>query len=152
MDVAALVVAIVAGLVGAASLGWQLYTWWHERRLNVTVVLDEVEVHDEPELPESFTTIFKVTVINRSAFPVRVTGATLIPAGEPVRSFATGHTIGLPREVRPRDAEEIDLPVGFFIGELPDTFIEGWVRLSTGEEFRSAPTRLLTQFGGPEPD
>jgi hypothetical protein len=148
MDVAALVVAIVAALIGVGSLGWQFYTWWHERRLNITVDLDEVTVHDEPDMPEVSTTIFRITVINRSSFPVRVTGATLVPAGERVRSFTVGKAIGLPREVTPRDAEDIELPVGMFIGELPDTLVEAWVRLSTGEEFRSVPTSFRTRFGG----
>jgi hypothetical protein len=151
MDVAALVVAIFAALVAAGSLGWQYYVWWHSRRLNVAVGLDEVEVHDEPDEPEVSTTVFKVTVVNRGAFTVKVVGATLIPTARPVRSWITGATIGLPREVKSNDGEEIHLPVGFFVGELPsDDPIEAWIQLSTGEEFRSAPTSVLTRFGGPD--
>jgi hypothetical protein len=150
MDVAALIVAIFAALVAGGSLGWQAYVWWQERRLDISVDLEEVEVHDTPELPEVSTTILKITVVNRSAFPVTIVGATLIPFGDPVRSWTTGETVGLPRDVRSRDAEEIDLPVGFFVGKLPDEPLEGWIRLSTGEEFRSGPTSLLTRFGGPD--
>jgi hypothetical protein len=152
MDVAAFVVAVFAALVAAGSLYWQWYVWLHNRRLNITVDLDEVNVHDKPDAPEVFTTIFKITVVNRGAFPVKVVWATLIPAGHPARSWSTGATIDLPRRVRPNDGEEISLPVGLFVGELPsDDPIEGWIRLSTGEEFRSGPTDVLTRFGGSDP-
>lgn len=145
MDVAALVISIVAVVVGLGSLGWQWFTWWHKLRLRICVRLDEVE-KQVAGLPEAFETVFSVNVVNTSSFPVKVTGATLMVVGKPVRGYDAVDRL----EVKPRDAEVIELPLGRFVGQLPsDVPIEAWVLLSTGEEFRSDPVRLLTRFGGP---
>lgn len=92
-------------------------------------------------------TVFIVTVFNRSSFPVNVKGATLVPASKPMLSY---QAIDPRIEVKPRDAEDIELSLGSFIGRLPsDVPIEAWVVLSTGDEFRSDPVSPLTRFGGP---
>lgn len=125
MDVAALIVAIFAAIAALGSLGWQHYMWNHERRLRIAVDLEKIDVVDK-SLYSTEVTVFRVAFTNRSAFPVRVDAVTLVPAGQRVRSWtADDPSLGLPRDVRPNDAEHIDLPSSLFFANLPDGPVEG---------------------------
>jgi hypothetical protein len=151
MDVAALIVAIIALLASILSIGWQVYTWQRTRTLDVVVDLSQLsKTHkglvDDTTSIEEFLTI-KVT--NRSEFEIKVVGVAVVPNGARFHAAHTGGWISLPRVVKPRDGEVVEIPATTFSGKLPDSLLQAVVELATGEEIRSIPTSVPFQFGGP---
>ena len=153
VDVAALLIAVLALGVSAGSLWWQYETWRRERTLDVSVELyaatnaqrEDVDGRKET----TFKNEFSILVVNRSAFPVRVAGATIAQAGATPGSYFT-HARPL---VGPRDAESINLESELFSSKVlsgpiePGDSVEAWVELSTGEQFRSGPIIVPPHFG-----
>ena len=143
LDVAALIVATVALVASVISVGWQVYTWWRTRALDVRIELSQLwetkDIDEDTSTDEHYLTV-KVT--NRSDFSIRLVSVALIPSGDHVHSWWAGDPLGLPLVVKPRDGETIRIPVHMYAGGLFDSTLQACVELATGEELRSLPTQL----------
>lgn len=144
MDVAALVVAIYAALAATGSVVWRIHEWRREHRLDVEVLASELTKRD---IHGSETTVWRVTVVNRSKHAVRVTGATC----KPVSRLSPDSWYNENLEVRSMDSVEIEMDIERFMDEegFGEDPVVGWVVLSTGERFRSHPFFPTTWVGPP---
>jgi hypothetical protein len=71
--------AFYAALVGTAALGWQVYTWWTDRRLKVKVLAHRLEDHSDAAGYQLFVV---ADVVNLGTHPVRVVATTLMNHSE----------------------------------------------------------------------
>src|SRR5215216_2438234 len=133
MDMIALVIAVLALGISAATLWWQYHTWKRERALDVSVKLHDVTSAQKESVEGHKVTTYgrklEIVVINKSAFPVKVVGATVVHAGAAQIGSYFSHAQPL---IASRDAEHIDLERELFPNVHPGDSIEAWVELSTG--------------------
>ena len=138
--------AVYAAIVATASVGWQIYSWWHRRRSHVAVEIRyAVASPPEGDLP-----VVTIGAINHSEHPVRVTGLGLDFQDRHDEQFHQWRPLDIatiPGIVEPHDSGEGFARIGDVESAGIDVYepVTAWVRLSTGEVLRSASTRLRSR-------
>jgi hypothetical protein len=130
-------------------LDW-VYTWRRTRTLDVVVELSQLaKTEDLGDGASTLDEYLTVKVTNRSDFDIRVVGVAVAPNAERPAGRLVGDWVGLPRLVRARGGEVIEIPASTYAGDLPDSLLQAVVELATGEEIRSIPTSVPYRFGEP---
>jgi hypothetical protein len=131
---AALFISIVAVLISAVALGWQVYRYWWEQDRHVEVTARALTVSENGEVSD----VVGVLVSNSNPrYPIRVGVVAFTPPSEQVPKV----WFARPTVIDPHDAATIDVHVDDIneTGEpLGDRFV-AWVLLTTGERYRSNP-------------
>jgi hypothetical protein len=138
-------VAIYAGIVATAALGWQVFTWWrhHRTRVEVFVRPGEAQLDGATERPAVL-----VIVRNLSAYDIRIATVVLAQDGRVLATvppmLAQGRSDEPPGLVPPRDIRTAALARAEAVKAGLDASrpVAAWVGLASGETFSSKPSRV----------
>lgn len=133
LSIYAAVAGTVGTLGGLTALGWNVWSW---RQANETRV--QVEVREAIIAPITGTEhVVSIKLINYSAHPIQVKAAGLEAGGQAFQVIHGGGEI--PGKVDARDSGTT-----WLARDTPDLGPEvvGWVRVGTGETYRSEPYTL----------
>jgi hypothetical protein len=136
--------AIYAAVVATCGIGWQIYTWWHGRRLHVRVGVRIAQTYDATGHWKDWVVI---TAVSRTNYPVRTTNAGLKAESLPGKTLwcVNAHPLAtIPGVIPPHDSAQAFLDAesmakdGLDLGQP----IRACVALSTDERVWSEPTVL----------
>jgi hypothetical protein len=140
MNAWSFVLSIVAILISATALGWQIRRWRWEQRHHVKVEgrSETFVTKDGEQIP-----IVGVRVTNNNPkYPIRVKAVAFTPADqEVVELWFDAAYDQLPAVIEPHDADTIDIPIERIseVGDPLGSAFIGWIELKTGDIFRSEP-------------
>lgn len=136
--------AIYAAAAATLGIGWQVYTWRHDRKPHVEVNVELVYpmTGNQPVQP-----LMVVTAVSRSSHPVRALNAGLRVEGEPgkIGWGMKPHPLStIPGVIQPHDSATAFFDPGLLAlqGVDLEQELRGGVALSTGDQFWSEPAAL----------
>lgn len=138
-------IAIYAALIATVGFAWQVFTWWHVRRIRVEVAACFALVGYGPEPTE----MVAITATNRSEHTVQIPSFGIDLQDNSGRSlhFASGRPgSGLPGSIAPHDSATGFVEIRDIVAKGIDLYsdIHCWVRLSTGESIK-AKSRIMSR-------
>jgi len=142
----AAIVAAYAALVATASLGWQIYTWWHRRKSHVEVSASIAILGFSTGAKQAIG----IDVTNHGDHAIRVTGAGLeMQDGSDAQLHILNPPPGatIPGTIQPRDSAKTWIEQAEYEeqGISPFEPVTAWAQLATGEFIRSRTAPIMSR-------